>query len=122
MAEAALGLGAKQRLFSRLLPKLLNEIHGQGYECALAEGYIGLSIDKPGEDTPHLRHGGHFKKLAQDIDLFRLDPATFKFVYLTDTASHQPFGEFWESLHPLCRWGGRWGDGNHYSLEDGGIA
>jgi hypothetical protein len=26
-------------------------------------------------------------------------------------------GEFWEGLHPLCRWGGRFNDGNHYSIE-----
>jgi hypothetical protein len=114
-------LGAKQRLFSRLLPRLLDRIHGEGYECTMAEGYVGLSIDKATEDTPHLRDGGHFNKLAQDIDLFKFNAQTFRFDYLTQTADHQQFGEFWESLHELCRWGGRFSDGNHYSIEHGGV-
>lgn len=124
-------LGAKQRLFTRLLPKLLDRIHGAGYECALGEGYVGLSIahaeHQLGEavtfaQTLHRRDGGHYKKLAQDVDLFRFNPGTLKFDYVTDTEGHRPFGEFWESLHPLCRWGGRFSDGNHYALEDGGVA
>ena len=50
-----------------------------------------------------------------------------------DSMAHKPFGEFWESLHPDCRWGGNWdkdnnpfefgeNDGNHYSLEHEGRA
>jgi hypothetical protein len=114
-------LGEKQRLFSRLLPKLLHYIHGQGYDVALAEGYVGLSVNKPTEDTPHLRSGGHFQKIAQDLDLFHLDPETGRIEYLRETDAHQTFGEYWESLHPLCRWGGRFADGNHYSLEHDGV-
>jgi len=114
-------LAAKQRLFSRLLPRLLDKIHGAGFECALAEGYVGLSVG-PEETSPHLRSGGHFKKIAQDLDLFRFNMETLAFDYVTDTETHRPFGEFWESLHELCRWGGRFNDGNHYSIEDGGVA
>jgi hypothetical protein len=112
-------LGERQRLFSRLLPKLLDHIHGLGFEVTLAEGYIGDSINKPTEDTPHLRTGGHFKRLAQDLNVF--DSAG---KLLTHTEDHRSFGEFWESLHPSCRWGGRFAkaDGNHYSIEEGGIA
>lgn len=116
-----MNLGEKQRLFSRLLADLIQFIYAHGYECAMAEGYVGLSIDKPGEDTPHKRTGGHFKKISQDIDLFKLNPQTGQMEWLTKTAHHKIFGEYWETLHPLCRWGGRFGDGNHYSLEDGGV-
>ena len=62
-------------------------------------------------------------KLAIDLDLFK-DGEGFEMgckVYLTKTEDHRKLGEFWESLHPLCRWGGRFGDGNHYSLEHGGV-
>ena len=114
-------LGAKQKLFSRLLPQLLTRIHDAGYECALGEGYVGLS----GADAHvHLRTGGHYKKIAQDVDLFRFNRDTLIWEYVTDSEGHRPFGEFWETLHPLCRWGGRFTppDGNHYSLEDGGTA
>jgi hypothetical protein len=56
----------------------------------------------------------HKLKLANDINLFKDG------MYLTKTEDHKVFGEYWESLHPLCRWGGRWNDGNHYSLEHEG--
>lgn len=106
-------LGQKQRLFSRLLPQLLDYIHGQGYDVAMGEGYVGLS----GREAPVHRHdGGHYKKIAQDLDLFKLG------VYLRTTEAHAPFGAYWETLHPLCRWGGHWGDGNHYSLSDAGVS
>jgi hypothetical protein len=26
-------------------------------------------------------------------------------------------GEEWERIHPLARWGGRFGDANHFSFE-----
>ena len=69
------------------------------------------------EDCPvgH-KDSNHKRKLAIDIDLF-LDGR----YYLTETGDHRKLGEFWESLHPLCRWGGRFGDGNHYSIEHGGV-
>ena len=86
----------------------------------MAEGYIGISVG-PEETTPHRRDGGHFKKLAQDIDLFKFNSETLRFDYQTDTEAHRPFGEWWETQHELCRWGGRFQDGNHYSLEDGGV-
>lgn len=112
-----LTLGAKQRLFTRLLPKLLHRIHGAAHDCAIAWAY------RPPECADHLAKAGkgirsslHSKKLAVDLDLF------YHGNYLADTESHRPFGEYWESLHELCRWGGRFGDGNHYSLEDGGIS
>lgn len=58
-----------------------------------------------------IRNSLHELKLALDLDLFRDGN------YLADTEAHRPLGEYWETLHPLCRWGGRWGDGNHYSVE-----
>lgn len=50
----------------------------------------------------------HTERLAVDLNLF--DGS----VYLPDTADHKPLGEFWESLRPENRWGGRFNDGNHY--------
>ena len=82
----------------------------------MGEGYVAITDAKDGDyDGPHLHAGGHYNKLAQDLDLFRDGQ------YLSATADHEPFGIFWEGLHPLCRWGGRFKDGNHYSLEHGGV-
>ena len=63
--------------------------------------------------------------LAQDYSLFRVNtwvggkPASV--TYLSDTESHREFGEWWEKQHPLCRWGGRFNDGGHYSFAWNGV-
>ena len=101
-------LREKQNLFMQLLPQLLNKIH----ETHLTSG--GDLWSKP-EYKAHKKNSCHYLRLAIDINLFTREGA-----YLTDNESHRPFGEFWESLHPLCRWGGRFEDGNHYSIEHEG--
>jgi hypothetical protein len=70
-------------------------------------GYTPL-IGKDG--LKHRVNSLHFEGLAMDVDLFKDG------VYLDRTSDHQQFGEYWESLHPDCRWGGRFEDGNHYSI------
>lgn len=109
-------LGQKQRLFTRLLAQLLAYIHGQGYDVTLDWAY------RPSECAEHLAAAGkgirsslHSSRLAVDLNLF------LRGEYLTATDAHKPFGVYWESLHELCRWGGRFGDGNHYSMEHGGV-
>ena len=54
----------------------------------------------------------HKLRLAIDLNLFRGGR------YLTGTADHKPLGEWWESQGGT--WGGRFRDGNHYSLEHEG--
>lgn len=115
-ASDVVTLGQKQRLFSRCVAMLLLEIERQGYECAIAWAYrppeasILYAARKLG--IPNSNHG---KKLAIDLDLFKDG------IYLARTEDHRLFGEFWERLHPLCRWGGRFQDGNHYSLAHEGV-
>lgn len=108
-------LREKQSLFAQLYGKLINKIYSQGYECTLdwiyrppdvAAYYASLGIG--------IRSSLHTKKLAGDINLFKDG------VWLRSTEDHRKFGEWWEKQHPLCRWGGRFGDGNHYSLEHEG--
>lgn len=101
-------LGEMQRLFMKLLPRLIDKIYMDGYECSGGDLW-----SKPGYKA-HKVDSNHYDRLAIDINLFKDG------VYLTDTMAHKPFGEFWESLHPLCKWGGNWKDGNHYSLINGG--
>lgn len=118
--------GQRRRLHTRLLPRLIDEMYREGFEAALSEGYVGDSIDKPGEDSPHLRAGGHFEGTAVDVNLYQCQhlPAHLvgecpNPVWLTSTAAHARFGRFWKALHPLCDWGGDFpggADGNHYGL------
>lgn len=109
-------LGEQQRLFAKHVGLLIDRIYSEGYECTLdwcyrppevAAYYADLGIG--------IRSSLHTKKLAIDLNLFRDG------VWLRTTEQHQPIGEWWEQGHPLCRWGGRFGDGNHYSMEYGGV-
>ena len=109
-------LGDKQRLFMTLLPKLLDFIHKEGYECTMGDGYrdprvFGKVGVKKGYGKPYSLHK---ERLAVDINLF------YDGEYLETTEDHEPIGEYWESLHPLCSWGGHFDDGNHYSIEHEG--
>lgn len=90
----------KRALFTSLLPRLIDYM--------IAEGYTPLH----GKDgLKHMKNSLHWEGVAVDIDLFKDG------VYLTQTSDHELFGIFWESLHPDARWGGRFEDGNHYSVE-----
>lgn len=106
-------LGARQRLFTQLLAHLLDHIHVEGYECTVGDAYRDSRVF--GEVGVKEGYGSayscHKSRLAIDLNLFRDG------IYLTTTEDHLPIGEFWESLHPLTCWGGRFNDGNHYSIE-----
>lgn len=97
-------LKEKQFLFMQLLPRLLDKIN-ESHFCT------GGDLWSQPAWGVHKRGSMHYIRLAIDINLF-----TKSGEYLSDTESHKPFGEFWESLHTLCRWGGRFQDGNHYSV------
>lgn len=109
-------LGEKQRLFAGLVGKLLCHIYESGYEVSLDWAY------RPPEVAAYyasigvgIRSSLHTVKLAVDLNLFRYG------TWLRTTEEHKPIGEWWEQQHDLCRWGGRFGDGNHYSMEHEGI-
>lgn len=135
-------LGEKQRLFASLLPKLIEWAFAHGYEVTLGEvkrsdeqaeinamgtegrerlaGFIEglfpvLAAKIRNNTGSGIRGGTHELSLGADLNLFRDG------VYLTETEDHRPLGEYWESLYPLCRWGGRFGDGNHYSITHEGV-
>jgi hypothetical protein len=57
----------------------------------------------------------HKLKLARDLYLTRDGE------YLTDTEDYRELGEWWEKQHDLCRWGGRFADGNHFSFWHNGM-
>lgn len=61
-----------------------------------------------------IRNSLHELKLAADLNLFRNG------VYLSRSEDHRPLGEWWKRQGPDHRWGGDWGDGNHYSIEHEG--
>lgn len=105
----------KQNLFALLVGILILYAALRGYRLSLAEGY---DDDFQG----HMAHSLHYERLAQDLNLFAPDGADGKYVENGDHPAWVDLGQFWEGLHPLCRWGGRFGsvDSNHISLAHNG--
>lgn len=108
-------LGEKQRLFSRLLADLIQFAYKRGFELTMGECFrtpeqAALNAQK----GIGVKDSLHTKRLAVDLNLF------INGEYQPHSEDHRPLGEYWESLHPLCRWGGRFSkpDGNHYELRD----
>ena len=112
-----LTLGQKQRLFTKLISELILWAYDNGYEFTEGDSYRdprlhGQLGTKKGYSA---KNSLHKLRLARDLNLFideEWQPAT---------KSHTPIGEKWESMHELCRWGGRFGDGNHYSFTHQGL-
>lgn len=115
--DTVLTLGQKQRLFTKLQAAFIEHAYASGYELTDGDAYRDPRLHgavgvKMGYGHPK---SAHKQRLARDYNLFK-DGA-----FLQGTEDHRPLGEFWESLHPLCRWGGRFNDGNHYSMEHEGV-
>lgn len=120
-------LGSRQELFAELLPHLLDHIRVLGWKVRLGDGHVQAGVG-------HRKNSLHYVRLAQDLNLF-IDGE-----YVTDGRDPRwlTLGRFWESLHPLCRWGGRFQesydpesnmpleftgvDSNHFSLTYQGRA
>lgn len=107
-----MSLREKRVLFTRLLAEHISWLFGCGFEVALDEATERLTErDQQSDHSPRsLHHSG----LAADLILYKSGK------YLSRTEDHLESGKKWESRHELCRWGGRFKDGNHYSLEHEG--
>lgn len=139
MAET---LRQKQSRFARQLPRLLDYADSLGYAVTLGEcfrsdeqaeinalGRTGreavaqlvetafpLLAKKIRNNTGNgIRNSLHCQRLAIDLQLF--DQAGN---WLTDEYAYRTLGEYWEQLAPDHRWGGRFGDTPHYSIEHEG--
>ena len=119
-------LREKQSKFAWMLVSLLTYMREKGYEVTFGDAYAhnmnpvirflrtirfdGIAdVIKILLKARHHEHSCHYLRLAIDLNLFKDGK------YLMTTEDHLIFGEFWESLGGS--WGGRFNDGNHYSLE-----
>ena len=111
MASALL---EKQWKFSRMAAQLILKAEEMGYKVSLGDamrdprvfGDFGVKKGYGEAKSQHKR------RLAIDLMLFKDGK------YLTSTEDHRPLGIWWESIGGT--WGGRFNDGNHYSLEHEG--
>ncbi len=116
-------LGEKQRIFTKLVGKLIQYAYDAGYELTFAEAYrppeVAALYAKQGRG---IKNSLHPKRLAIDLNLFKDGK------YLTNSEDYILLGEYWESLSEgeiKCVWGGRFvgprPDGNHFSIEHEGV-
>jgi hypothetical protein len=106
-----------QSEFAALMPSLISKAITLGYEVTLGDAYrdprvhgaIGVK-----QGYGHAR-SAHKQRLAIDLNLFKDGK------FMANTEAHRELGEWWEKQHPLARWGGKFQDGNHYSLEWNGV-
>lgn len=107
-------LREKQHKFCLMLAQLLNKADEMGYTMRIGDAYRDPRVF--GEMGKKMGYGHpsscHKIGLAVDLNLFKDG------VYITTTEGHKQLGEWWESIGGT--WGGRFDDGNHYSLEHEG--
>ena len=94
-------LRQQQSKFAKMVSHLIAYAYWMGYEITLGDAWA---------KSGHRDGSFHYKRLAIDLNLFKDG------IYLRNTEDHKPLGIFWEQMGGS--WGGRWEDGNHYSLGE----
>lgn len=107
-------LREKQSIFVKLIADLINKGSNLGYEFTFGDAHRSI------EEATRLgkKNSLHTKRLAIDLNLF-IDGK-----YKKDTQDYQRLGEIWESYSTseyTCYWGGRFSDGNHFSIGHLGV-
>lgn len=104
-------LRQKQSRFAYMVSRLITRIYSEGYQVTLGDAYRDpRAFGTHGSEHAYgKKNSCHKLRLAIDLNLFRNGE------FLESTADHTQFGEWWEKQGGT--WGGRFEDGNHYSLE-----
>lgn len=99
----------EQQAFLLDAAKLINKAHELGFLVTAGELYRTPEQQKIYVETGRSKtfNSMHLKRLAIDLNIFKDGK-------LCTVSEIEPLGEFWESLHPKNRWGGRF-----KSLKDG---
>lgn len=113
-------LREKQSLFMAMVGKLISFAYENGYELTGGElqrtydqqllHFEGYTLTKTGSalklahtsKKSKTMHSKHLEKLAIDLNVFKDGQ------YLTNKEDCQILGDYWESLHEDCKWGGNW--------------
>lgn len=108
----------KQQRFTVLIAMLILHAESLGYALTFGDAY------RSPEEAMRLARLGvgivtslHTQRLAVDFNLF-IDGR-----YRSDSRDFEPLGLWWESQstpEATCCWGGRFGDGNHFSVGHDG--
>jgi hypothetical protein len=104
-------LRQKQSKFARMVADLILKAHELGFEITLGDAYRDPRLHGAGGVKLGYGHSKscHKLRLAIDLNLFKDGQ------FLDSSDAHLPLGEWWEAQGGT--WGGRFKDGNHYSME-----
>ena len=107
-----LRLGELQEIHAYLIAQHIVWLYKQGYRVRQGDAFRDPRVHGEIGEKEGYGHAYsmHKSKCANDLNLFKNGR------YLNETRHHKASGEKWESRHPLCCWGGRFNDGNHYSM------
>jgi hypothetical protein len=114
-----MSLAGKQQEFMRCIGLLLvyaYEELPQQYEDVER---VGFTAGDFWADDGHHPESTHYARLGADLNLF-VD-GVYIDRYTKAPQVWDDLGAYWESLHKDARWGGRFGDYNHFSFEHEGV-
>ena len=111
-------LREKRCVFTEHVAELIREARSLGFECALDQvKRTQAEADANAAAGTGIKRSLHLVGLAVDLLLYRDG------VYLTATQDYEPLGNWWEAQSTTSytlAWGGRFRDGNHFSLAHEG--
>lgn len=113
-----MSLRQQQSEFVRLVAQLIEYAYANGFELTFGECWrTPEQAERNAKTGAGIMNSLHVERLAIDLNLF------VGGVFIDSTEGHKRLGEYWEQLHPRCRWGGRFKrpDGNHYSYSPDGV-
>jgi hypothetical protein len=86
-------LGEKQRLFTRLVGRLIEWAYAQGYELTFGDAYRSPEQARMNAQVGKgIVNYSHCERLAIDLNLFNNG------VYLLRTEAYEPLGVYWETF------------------------
>lgn len=111
-------LSSKQQQFTKCVGQLIEYADSKGLGLTFGDAYRDPRVHgKVGERKSYsASKSNHKLRLAVDFNLF------INGAYIHDGShpAYKDLGEYWESLHELACWGGRFNDANHFSFEHEG--
>jgi hypothetical protein len=111
-----MSLSERQRLFSKMVGYLIEEIYKNGDEVTFGETW--RTPQQAQWNADHglgIAHSLHIERLAIDLNLWKAG------VYTENPEDYRPYAEYWKSLHPDNNAGIDFThmDMFHFSMSDG---